>query len=368
LLDSCGDVIIHDQPRGGSVSVAFEGHKIGYFCSYVPKEIIYAFGRTPVRVLPTAARASEAEAFLPRNFCSLVKVTLASFLEDPMDLEGVIHADSCDALRRLHDVWRHYVDVESLHLLDLPRNSTSDGVEYFRHALQELIAVLEERWQAQLTADSLAGAIRLYNQQRTLLGRLEDRWSHGMVSTPRYYELRHRALGEDPVGVNEELQNALADIVEESPISKHQIRVMLVGSLLTHDELVEAIERRGGRVVAEDSCTIGRERISQVETSADLDEMVTNLAAAYLNKPPCPRMRDFARRTDYLAELTTSKAVDGVVAFLYKFCDLFLSEYPLLRQTMLDRGIPILLLEDEGEASLSGQHLTRLEAFLEVLQ
>jgi len=76
-----------------------ERGKIGYFCSYMPKEIIYAFTKVPVHILPTAAKASEAEANLPRNFCSLIKILLASFLENESDLETVVHADSCDALR-----------------------------------------------------------------------------------------------------------------------------------------------------------------------------------------------------------------------------------------------------------------------------
>ncbi len=70
--------------------------------------------QTPVRVLPAACKASAAEAFLPRNLCSLVKVTLASFLEGGSDLKGVVHSDSCDGLRRLHDVWRRYVDGERI--------------------------------------------------------------------------------------------------------------------------------------------------------------------------------------------------------------------------------------------------------------
>jgi benzoyl-CoA reductase subunit C len=112
--------------------------KIGYLCSYVPKEILYAFDKTPVRVLPSAAKASEAEAYLPRNFCSLVKVTLASFLEGDSDLDLVIHADSCDGLRRLNDVWRAYVNLDALPLLDLPRKGTSESCEYFARSLKKL--------------------------------------------------------------------------------------------------------------------------------------------------------------------------------------------------------------------------------------
>ena len=341
--------------------------RIGYFCSYVPKEIIYAFGKTPVRILPTAARASEAEAFLPRNFCSLVKVTLASFLEGESDLEGVIHADSCDALRRLNDVWRSYVDVEALHLLDLPRNDTSLGCDYFHRALRRLAETLAERYDAELTADRLEDSIRSYNEQRSLLAQLDRRWRDGSIPTASYYELRHTAVTEDPLLVNRRLMEELGHSTSAAQNPAPGPRVMLVGSLLTHRELAEAIENRGARVVAEDSCSIGREQTGQIEVSGDTDEMLGNLAAAYLRKPPCPRMRDFEGRMAYLSQLVADHKVDGVVASLYKFCDLFMSEFPVLRKTMQDVDAPVLLLEDEGEATLSGQHRTRLEAFLEVL-
>lgn len=344
------------------------GGKIGYFCSYVPREIIYAFGRTPVRILPTAAKPAEAEAYLPRNFCSLIKVILATFLEDQADLEGVIHADSCDGLRRLHDVWRYYVNVPALHLLDLPRNNTATGISYFQHALQELVEVLEERLQVRLSPDGLADAIGLYNDQSALLAELEDRWSSGLVSPSRYYELRRRALTQDPLLINETLRSELGTTTQGSCATKPRSRILLVGSLLTNTQLAEAIENHGARVVAEDSCATGREQLTRVDVSSSVDDMLENLARAYLGKPPCPRMRDFAGRTQYLSDLISARQVDGVIAPLYKFCDLFLSEYPVLREWLQAKGIPVLLLEDEGDATLSGQHRTRLEAYLEVLQ
>jgi benzoyl-CoA reductase subunit C len=153
--------------------------KIGYFCSYVPRELIHALDRTPVRILPMANKASEAEAFLPRNFCSLVKITLASFLEGDSDLEGVIHSDSCDAARRLNDIWRHYVDVEALHLLDLPRNDTAVSRDYYHHSLRRLSKALEERFGIGLTGERLASSIQCYNQQRSLMEELDRLWSLG---------------------------------------------------------------------------------------------------------------------------------------------------------------------------------------------
>jgi len=341
---------------------------IGYFCSYVPKEIIHAFGKTPVRMMPTAAKASEAEAYLPRNFCSLVKVTLASFLASDPDLEAVIHADSCDALRRLNDVWRAYVDVEALHLLDLPRKSTATSADYFHRALRKLVEALEQRYDTEFTAERLGKSIQCYNEQRSLAAQLDRRWSRGEVSTATYHDLQRASVTDDPPIVNARLRAVLDSPPGEFSTRRHGRRVMLVGSLLTSVELIEAIEDYGGRVVAEDSCLAAREPVSEVQLSDSVDQMLKNLAAAYLAKAPCPRMHDFPRRMEYLLGLASDRDVDGVVACLYKFCDMFMSEYPVLRKTLQDAGIPILLLEDEGEASLSGQHLTRLAAFLEVLR
>jgi benzoyl-CoA reductase subunit C len=342
--------------------------KIGYLCSYVPKEIIYAFGKTPVRLLPTAAKASEAEAYLPRNFCSLVKVTLASFLEGDANLEAVIQADSCDALRRLNDVWREYVNVEVLHLLDLPRRSTTVSCDYFHQALRRLTETLQERYDMELTAERLGRSVQCYNEQRALAAEMDRRWGEGEISAATYYDLRQASVTDDPESVNGRLRDTLQNSANASSARREASRVMLVGSLLTNRELVEAIEGYGARVVAEDSCLVAREQTAEIPLSDSVDAMLRDLAAAYLNKPPCPRMRDFPRRMEYLSELVSDRGVDGVVASLYKFCDLFMSEYPVLRKTLQEAGVPVLLLEDEGEASLSGQHRTRLEAFLEVLQ
>jgi benzoyl-CoA reductase/2-hydroxyglutaryl-CoA dehydratase subunit BcrC/BadD/HgdB len=144
--------------------------KIGYFGSHVPRELTYALDRIPVRIRPTAHKVSEAGAFLPRDFRSLVKITLASFLEGDSDLEGVIPSDSCDALQRLNDIWRHYVDAEALRLLGLPGNDTTVSREYFRHSLHRLSRALEERLDSQLTTDRLASSTRCYGEQRSLMG------------------------------------------------------------------------------------------------------------------------------------------------------------------------------------------------------
>jgi benzoyl-CoA reductase/2-hydroxyglutaryl-CoA dehydratase subunit BcrC/BadD/HgdB len=293
---------------------------------------------------------------------------LASFLEKQSNLEAVMHTDSCDALRRLNDVWRHYLDIEALHLLDLPRINTRLGHEHFYHALNRLVSRLEERYGMQLTAENLNRSITHYNEQRSLLAELDKRWSQGMIATTDYYELRHAALTGDPALVNTRLRDKLGENPKQNLVSPSRARVMLAGSLLTNRELVEAVGNYGAQIVAEDSCSSGRELATPIEVSDDTSEMLRDIAVKYLDKPPCPRMRNFPRRLAYLSELIAERKIEGVICSYYKFCDLFMSEYPVLRKAMQDLDLPVLLLEDEGDATLSGQHRTRIEAFLEVLR
>lgn len=342
--------------------------KVGYFCSYFPKEIVYAFGRTAVRVVPRAGRAG-ADAYLPKNFCSLVKVTLASFLRDgASDLESVVFVNSCDAYRRMHDVWREYIGIEVLGFLDVPRRNTSLAHERFGRALQRLVEGLEKRYDQPLTAEALGAAVRAYSRQRELWREVGDQWAQGSLSSQAYLDLRHYLLAADPEEVNKRLLEALEKSQGEAADPARGPRILLIGSLVVNESLVEAIEGAGGQVVAEESCAGGRQLRESPRDSGGLEGILQDLAAKYLAKPPCPRMRDLPARLAHLFELLEGKRVDGVICSYYKFCDLFLSEYPILRRALVEGGYPVLFLEDEGESGLSGQNRTRVEAFLEVLR
>ena len=68
-----------------------------------------------------------------------------------------------------------------------------------------------------------------------------------------------------------------------------------------------------------------------------------------------------------LNQLLDERHVRGVIALYPKFADAYLAEYIGLAELFRARGLPALLLEDDGESGFSGQQRTRVEAFLEVL-
>jgi benzoyl-CoA reductase/2-hydroxyglutaryl-CoA dehydratase subunit BcrC/BadD/HgdB len=321
-----------------------------------------------VRVFPNAAKPTAAEAFLPRNFCALLRLILAGFVEEgDAGLEAVIFADEDDGSRRLHDVWRANVSLPVWGFVEVPRLASALAADRYAQVLARLAADLETRVGHSLTAPGLRQAIALYNQQRNILAELKRQWLAGRLNTLAYRRLRRIALSQDPLAAKERLAEALGDMAgREGPPSTP--RLLLLAELAAPAGLVRLVEAHGAQVVAEDSDLDERDVAEAVPTEADTVEgLLRALANAYLFKPPGPRMRDLTRRFEYLSRLVAERGVQAVICAYSKFCDLFLAEFPSLKAHLEGLGVPVLLLELEDEA-LSGQHRTRVEAFLEMME
>ena len=351
------------------------GQTVGLLSAHIPREFVYALGCIPVRVFPSAAKPTAAEAFLPRNFCALSRLILSSFLEDGQPkLDAVIFADDDDATRRLHDVWQACVAVPVWGFLEVPRLATTLAASRYAELLARLAADLQERTGCALSFDGLRQAIAVYNQQRNTLADLKRYWRVGGLNTASYRRLRRMALSQDPLTANQQLLQILQEMKDlgnfpdsDSPVMSSSRGLLLLAELAAPASLVRLVESGGVRVVAEDSDLDERDVSDPVPADADtLGELLEALAFAYLSKPPGPRLRDLPRRLSYLSRLVVKRDVQGAICAYGKFCDLQLAEYPVLRAHLEGRGVPVLLLELEDDV-ISGQHRTRVEAFLEML-
>lgn len=139
-------------------------------------------------------------------------------------------------------------------------------------------------------------------------------------------------------------------------------RLLILGGMHVSRQFLTFLEARGARVVAEDSEADERTLTEPIPTTG-----MEALAAAYLAKPPGRLSTALPRRLAGIARLLEERRVQGVIAVYPKFADAYLAEYVTLAGLFRARGRPALLLEDDGEPGFSGQHRTRVEAFLEVL-
>ena len=346
--------------------------RVGYTSSYLPPEIIYACGLTPVRLQPGNSRSAPlraglaaADSYLPRNFSVEARALLAAALEGNLDLDAVIFLDEDDTSRRFFDVWAAYTDIAALGLVPLPRLDNDLARQRYAQALAGVARSLTAISSQPLTDERLRRAIDLYNKQRAWWRALRQRWIEGCLSAGCWHELRWLALTTDPETANAELAATSHNGETPDTSAADGPRLLILGAMHVPHQFLTFLDTYGAHIVAEDSEADERTLTEVILTHSQ--SPLESLAAAYLNKPPGPRPNAFSIRLTRLTQLLNERGVQGVIAYYPKFADAYLAEYLMLAEMFRERSLPALLLEDDGESGFSGQQLTRVEAFLEVL-
>jgi benzoyl-CoA reductase subunit C len=141
---------------------------------------------------------------------------------------------------------------------------------------------------------------------------------------------------------------------------------MIAGSALNNAEFVQSIEHIGGLVVTDELCTGTRYWADLV--IVDHEEPLKAIARRYLHNFPCARMYPSEERFQRMLNLIREFRVDGVISQTIRYCSPYSNDLPLLTDLLNRNGIPMLSLDVEYGTSGSGQILTRVQAFLEMLE
>ncbi len=337
---------------------------IGWCCSYLPVEVLEAAGFLPLRLVPLPP-AEMGDACLGPNFCPYVRAIMGEGLADTYPfLSGLVLMNTCDGMRRLRDAWSYFHGVRFVHLMDLPRITTSSAIGYFREEIQDLVERISASFGVSISADTLKACFGTSNQTRALLGEVQRLVCQGRLelTASELIEI-FRAGGILP---REKYHSLLEGVIDASDNGKNRrgVPILLTGSMLENPEVLSIIEEYGGWVVVQDLCLSGRRSENPIPLAGD---PLMALARHYLLKPPCARMQQSQRRIDYILSLVRSYEVQGVIYYVLKFCDTFLHEAPRLKEALDRRGIPMLIIESEYRQGRGGGIQTRIQAFLEML-
>ena len=344
---------------------------IGYFCSYVPEEIIHAAGFVPYRMRAIASGGtSRGDIYFSAINCTFVRHCFHKALQGDFGfLDGVIFMNGCDHTRRMYDNWRHadikpdfrYMFVAPHVVNKTARKRFIDEIATFRQALSGHFGV-------QITDEALRESIRLYNRKRSLLAELYESRRQEILPI-RGSELLNILMAvtmmpvEDSIALLEEVKNTIRG---RAASSSGDVRIFLASGCVEEGEHLELIETCGGAIVADNICYGARHLDSIVDPAED---PIQGLAARYLNHVSCPRMiDDFRRRLDYLNCAIREYSADAVIAEKLKFCDLWGGEIYIIRKESKKRGFPVLALERELYGAGEGQIRTRLQAFFEQIR
>jgi benzoyl-CoA reductase/2-hydroxyglutaryl-CoA dehydratase subunit BcrC/BadD/HgdB len=339
---------------------------IGWLCSYTPEEIILAAGLESRRILGRTGATAAADACLHPNLCAYVRACLSQVLEHPADIGGVVGVDSCDAMRRLLDVWRHKLSPRFFHVLSLPHVWEAGAVEFFQAELGRLLCTLSEFAGKEITQDDLRRGIALMNETRALLRRLDVlRRTNSSLTGVEFYQILLNAMTRPKQEFNAGLRERLRELETQAAESENSIRIVLSGGALDDPWVVEAVENAGGRVVADDLCCGSRYFEGLASTEG---EPLRAIAERYILRALCARMSDTDDRVERLLGLIEESGAQGLIYYSVKFCDPHMLDWAPISEALHVRGIPALRCETDYSQSERERMRTRIEAFLEMLR
>ena len=344
------------------------GKVMGYFCTYVPEELIYAAGVLPLRVLGSHEPQDVTERYMGSMYCPFARDVLAQGLKGRYDyLDGVAIATPCVHMRVAYSSWENHVPTPYKYYLNMPGKVQSPEAKPYLVGELDLFKKSLEKWTDRLIDNSsLDKAIEVYNTNRRLMRQIYElrRQRQPPLTGAEAMEIVLSGMLMD----KEEHNRILAEVIKKLPAkgTRDGIRLMLIGSENDDVEMVRLTESLGGMVVIDELCTGSRYFWNEVVPEQD---RLSAIAARYIDRPACP-IKDYEsrRRWTHITQLAKDYQVQGAILMQQKFCDPHEFDIPPLMAMLKEKlNIPSLFLESDVTIP-AGQFRTRIEAFLETFQ
>jgi len=149
------------------------GKVLGYFCTYLPEEIVYAAGVLPVRILGSREPQDVSERHIYSMFCPFCRDCLAQGLKGNFDyLNGIAMANTCIHIRQAYASWVRNIPCEdNFHFfLSMPAKPRSPAAASFLFKSLSAFKRAVEEWVGKaITDEALDYAIEVYNTNRRLM-------------------------------------------------------------------------------------------------------------------------------------------------------------------------------------------------------
>jgi benzoyl-CoA reductase subunit C len=352
------------------------GKVVGYFCTYAPEEIFYAFDVLPVRILGSHEPQDVTEPHIFGMFCPFCRDVLAQGLKDRYDyLDGIMLAQSCLHLRQAFTSWELHKNPGWSYYLPMPNHVQSKrAVPFLKEEFKLLIEKLEELTGKKITDDDLKRGIQMVNKARRAMKDIYEfrKQDNPPLTGAEAMYMSCANFFTDATEFTEVAEEVKKELVDRKLDRDPGKRIMLIGSENDDIDYLKMIETLGEResvgctVVIEDHCTTTRSFWEEVDES--INDPLEAIAVRYVNRTPCPT-KDWPQRSRLNAILNFAKDynVDGAIVIQQKFCDPHECDIPFVRKHLEDNGIPTYFLEFDVTVP-AGPFAIRTEAFLETLE
>lgn len=369
----------NDARKKGFITMKEEKDKgrkvVGTFCTYTPRELIYAADAISVSLCSTSDETvPDAEKVLPKNLCPLVKSSYGFAITDKCPYmyfsDMIIGETTCDAKKKMYELLG---EIKDTHVMQLPHSKNDFSMALWKNELVELVKKLEEKFEVKITEDKIKKAIKLCNEERKAIKEFFNlaKLNPSPIKGSDMHEALHSSnfKFDRELYINEikSLTNSLKEKYDkgETPFKKGTPRILITGCPTGGlvDKIVKQLEDAGSSVVCFENC-VGTKNF---EMLVDEDkEPIDAIAERYLNIP-CSIMTPNDDRMNRIKEYIKDYSVDGVVDVTLTACHTYAIETEKVRRAVESCGKSYLAIETNYSNSDAGQLKTRLEAFVEML-
>jgi benzoyl-CoA reductase/2-hydroxyglutaryl-CoA dehydratase subunit BcrC/BadD/HgdB len=352
---------------------------IGSFCVFVPEEIVLALDNIFVGLCAGAEFATEeAEKYLPRNTCALIKGAfgfalskVCPFLE-AADL--VVGENTCDGKKKGFEIFKDFVN--DFHTIDLPQMKNEVGRDLLKTEFLKFAAKLESISGRKLNVDNLKNGINVVNAKRSAMHRLASLRAadpspisglDALLANQVFFYDNPTRFTESVEKICDELEQRISENQGVTPKGAPRILISGCPMAVPNWKIPAIIESSGAIIVGEESC-VG-ERGTQHLTSDQGDsvaQLVDNIVDRYM-KIDCAVFTPNQSRQEHIIEMAKKYKADGIIQYSLQFCSPYQIESGSVEQTLKDQGIPSLRIDTDYGTGDVEQIKTRIGAFIEQL-
>lgn len=352
---------------------------IGTFCVFVPEELIWAAGGVAVGLCAGAEIGKEAaEKILPRNTCALIKsfvgFKLAKLCPYIESCDLVVGETTCDGKKKAYEIFEEYVPI---HVMEIPQMKNSCDRDLWKSEVLRFKKKIEAITGQEITAEKLKSAIKLINDRRRALQRLNK--LRAAVPTPisgrDVLLINQIAFYDDPPRFTAKI-NELCNEIEkrvdagEGVVEKSIPRLMMSGCPMAvpNWKLPYVVESAGAVIVGEESCIGTRNTRDLVDESEEtVEEMIEAIVDRYM-RIDCACFTPNSERLEHIVTMAKELTADGVIHYALQFCHPYAIEAYKVEKTLEKAGIPLLKIETDYSMEDVEQLKTRVEAFVEMVK
>jgi benzoyl-CoA reductase/2-hydroxyglutaryl-CoA dehydratase subunit BcrC/BadD/HgdB len=357
-----------------------EGRKIvGTFCVFVPEELTLAAEAIHVGLCAGAdAGTEQAEKLVPRNTCALIKsfigFKLAKICPYTESCDLIVGETTCDGKKKAYEAFAEHAPM---YIMEVPQQKREADRQLLKAEILRYKDKMEKLTGKTITADSLKKSIKVVNDRRRVLQRLNGLRSANPapISGRDALLINQVSFYDDPVRFTQSI-NALCDQMEVRIKAKEGVapadtpRVLLSGCPMAvpNWKLPYVIESSGAVIVGEESCIGERNTRDLVDESGEtLEQMIDALVDRYL-RIDCACFTPNDERMDNVTAMAGAQNADGVIQYSLMFCQPYEHEAIKLGKRLDSEEIPSLAIATDYSMEDIEQLKTRVEAFVEILK